>query len=117
MARISRLQQFIKISFIVILIAVFGIYGFYKTKNLILGPDIEILSPKNGNNISNSYITIEGAAKRVSNLYLNGRKIFTDENGNFKENLLMAQGYNIIELSAEDIFRRKVKEIREIILK
>lgn len=117
MARISRLQQFIKISIIVIMIATFGIYGFYKTKDLISGPDIEILSPKNGNNISISYITIEGIAKKISGLYLNGRKIFTDENGNFKENLLMAQGYNIIELSAEDKFNRKVKEIREIILK
>jgi len=106
-----------KIGVIIILVTGFAIYGLYKSKDFLRGPKISIESPSNGQTVSNSYLEIRGAAKNVSLLYLNGRQIFTDRNGLFKENLLLARGYNIIEVSAQDKFGRKIKERREIILR
>lgn len=83
----------------------------------MIGPKIVIEYPSNGQTVASSYLEIKGVAKNVSLLYFNGRQIFTDQNGNFKEDLLLVRGYNIIEVSATDKFGRKVKERREIVLK
>ena len=106
-----------KVGVIIILIGGFVFYGLYKSKDFLTGPKIIIESPANGQTVSNSYLEIKGAAKNVSLLYLNGRQIFTDKNGIFKENLLLARGYNIIEVSAKDKFNREIKLKREVVLK
>lgn len=117
MGSTPKVQIFIRIGILIILIAVFGIYGFYKTKDFLMGPKIILETPKNGEVLSNSYLTIDGTAKRISQLYLNGRQIFTDEDGKFNENLLLARGYNIIEVSAIDKFNREIREVRKIVIK
>jgi len=100
-----------------ILLVIFMLFGLYKAKDFLVGPKIVIESPLDGQTISNSYLEIRGAAKNVSLLYFNGRQIFTDQNGNFKENLLLARGYNILQIEAKDKFNREVKIKREVVLK
>ncbi len=102
---------------ILILIFLFAVYGLFKAENFLLGPKIIIESPQNGETFTNSAVEIEGRVKNISLFYLNGRQIFTDEKGNFKESLLLARGYNIVELKAKDKFNREVKETRELVLK
>lgn len=113
----SRAQLFVKIGIIFVLIIGFAFYGFYKARDFLKGPKIFIESPREGVVISSSYTEIKGTVKNVSTVYFNGRQIFTDEKGFFKEALLLARGYNIIEVSAQDKFGRKVKEQREVVLK
>ena len=103
--------------FVFILIFFFIVYGLIKAGDFLLGPEISIEFPKNGFIFTSSDIEILGQARNISLLYLNGRQIFTDEKGNFKENLLLAKGYNIIEVEARDKFNREIKEIRELVLK
>jgi hypothetical protein len=102
---------------ILIPVIIFLFYGLYRARNFLIGPKIVIESPSHGQIVASSDLEIKGVAKNVSLLYFNGRQIFTDQNGNFKENLLLARGYNIIEVSATDKFGRKKKERREIVLK
>jgi len=102
---------------VLILIFLFAIYGLFKAENFLLGPKIVIEFPKNGQIFTTSDIEISGKASNISLFYLNGRQIFTDEEGKFKESLLLARGYNIIELKAKDKFNREIKEIRELVLK
>ena len=99
------------------LLLVFGIYGFYKAKGFLAGPDIVIEYPENGQLVSQSYNTIKGRVVNISNLRVNGRQIFTDEEGNFETGLLLAKGYNIIEVKANDKFNREVKKLLEIVYK
>lgn len=102
---------------IILLILSFGFYGISKSWGFLNGPEIIIESPVDFQKANNSYMEIKGKAEYVSSLYLNGNQIFTDENGNFKENLLLAKGYNIIIIEAQDKFGRTTKEKREIVLK
>ena len=99
------------------LLLVFGIYGFYKAKGFLAGPGIAIEYPKNGQLVPQSHNTIKGRAVNISNLRVNGRQIFTDEGGNFEVGLLLAKGYNIIEVKANDKFNREVKKIIEVVYK
>ncbi|MEW5907571.1 MAG: hypothetical protein AB1643_00065 [Patescibacteria group bacterium] len=110
-------RLFFNLGIIAVLVITFSVYGIYKAKNFLIGPRINIDSPKDGEIVSSEFIEIRGTAKNISGLYLNGRRVFTDENGFFKEGLLIAQGYNIIEINAVDKFNHTKDIKREIILK
>jgi hypothetical protein len=108
-----------KFRLVIIVIAIVFIlgYGFFRGKDLLLGPVIIVSSPTNGASVTDSYLEVKGKAKRISRLFMNGKKITTDEQGNFTEILLLAPGYNIISLQAEDSFNRKTTKKLELLLK
>ncbi len=112
----NRAQLFFKIGAVALLVAGFGIYGLFKAWGFLEGPKIIIDEPKSGRVFKNSYINVRGQAKNIASISLNGRRIFIDENGAFSENLLLAMGYNIMQMEAADKFGRSIKEKREIIL-
>jgi len=93
-----------------------GIYFLYQARGFLIGPEIIIESPKAGEITHDSYLPVKGQAFNISSLSMNGRQIFIDERGVFSENLLLARGYNIIEITAADKFGRAKKEKREVIL-
>lgn len=113
----NKTHIFIKAGSVIFLIFCFAIYGFYKSRVILEGPEIIIENPQNGQTVPGSYVEINGKAKNVSFLRLNGRQIFTDEYGNFQESLLLARGYNIIEVSAKDKFNRATIKQLHLVLK
>ncbi len=96
----------IRIGFVVLLGLVIVAYSGFQAQKIIRGPVIKIYSPQNGSTYSKALIEIEGLAQNIAHINLNGRKIFTDKNGYFKEKLLLSPGYNIIKLDAEDKFKQ-----------
>ncbi len=98
----------IRFMFISFLALIFAGYLFYQMKNFILGPRINILNLKEYSTVDDSFFTAEGSAKNIFNFYLNGRKIFVDKNGNFKEKMVLASGSNILEFKAEDKFGHQI---------
>lgn len=102
---------------IILLIVFFVVFGLYRAKGFILGPEIVIFEPNDRANHNQSHIIVKGIIKNVSLLYLNGNQIFTNKNGEFQEDLLLARGYNIIEVEGKDKFNRQTKILKEIILK
>lgn len=95
---------------------VFG-YGYYRARDFLNGPVVEITSPKNGQLLASALIDVTGISKNISFLNLNGRKIFTDESGAWHEKLLASPGYNRIEVAAKDRFGRDVTKTLEVVLK
>lgn len=92
-------------------------YAVYRSKNFIEGPVITITSPTNGATVGPDSVTIEGVIKNATAITLNGGKIFLDENGNFKQKILVAPGYTIITLQAEDRYKRATKKTLELFVK
>jgi len=109
-----RLLKIIIIS--IILLCILG-YTAYEIQRLAFGPKIEVFSPTNGALLSNSLTEVSGVAKNINNISLNDRKIFVDEQGNFKEQLLLSYGYNNIVIKANDKFGRNIEKIIEVIYK
>lgn len=99
------------------MIVIFIGYTLYEIQKVVLGPRIEVLSPTNGILVSNPFTEISGIAKNIKEINLNDRKIFIDEQGNFKEELLLAYGYNVMILKASDKFGRKTEKVIEVIYK
>ena len=107
----------IKIALVVILGISIVVYAFYQARNLIQGPTIAVNYPENGSLIASPLVVIEGVASNISSIQLNDSTIFVDEEGFFKEKLVLSPGYNIIKLSASDRFGREKEKILQLILK
>jgi len=75
-----------------------------------MGPEIIVQTPLNGAVVLSTTIPIEGTAKNISKISINGRQISIDQKGIFKDRLVIAKGYNIITVVGIDRFG-KVKEV------
>ncbi len=112
-----KTRRYIKIITITLIAIIFIGYTLYEIQKVVLGPRIEVLSPNSGIMVSNSFTEISGVAKNIKEISLDDRKIYTDEQGNFKEQLLLAYGYNAMVLKATDKFGRKTEKVVEVIYK
>lgn len=113
----SRPLFFIKVFITAAAVLLLGVYFFYQSKTFLLGPRITVVYPENGQTLSNAFVKIKGVALNTDTLFLNNRVILTDAFGSFEEGLLLAVGYNIIELTAKDKFGRVVDKKLEVVLK
>jgi Glucodextranase, domain B len=106
--------KWITISLAVIVIIT---YSFFATRDLLMGPQINITSPENGSTVSESLVLIHGTTKNIKSISLNDRPIFIDQEGRFGEQLLLAPGYTILTLRAKDRFGREVVKRLELVRK
>lgn len=109
--------QIIKISVISLFGLVILSYTGFQANKIIRGPIIDIEFPKNGSTINSTLVEISGRAKNIAYINLNDRKIYTDTDGYFKEELLLSPGYNIIKLDAKDKFGSYTEEHLRLVLK
>jgi hypothetical protein len=80
-------------------------YVFFQARFLIIGPQITLSDiPALVHN--ERQIFLSGTAFNISRLWLNNRPIYTDVDGNFKEALVLENGYTIATLRAEDRYGR-----------
>jgi len=91
------------------------VYVIFQARNFILGPRLEITSPKNGETVAGPIIEVAGTARNVSFITLNDRQIFVNDEGKFKESLLPSAGLVILKLVGKDRFGRE-KELRADII-
>lgn len=101
--------------FVVIVMVSILAYALFQARTLIHGPTLTVTSPKNGATMSQSFVEIAGTAGNISEIELNGRDITVDENGAFREPLLLGKGYTILTLKARDRFGREVQSTLELI--
>lgn len=110
-----KVRLVVKLWIIVIAAAIVIGYGAFQAKNFAEGPDITIVSPRNGETVTDALVSIQGTVKNISFLTLNGNKIFTNEAGAFDEKILLSNGYNVVTLTAEDRFGRTITKTLQII--
>jgi hypothetical protein len=81
------------------------LFVLFQARYLITGPRIVITEAPEGPQ-SERQVFLAGTAYNISRLWLNDRPIYTDATGNFKEALVLENGYTIATLRAEDRFGR-----------
>ncbi len=110
-------RKLLKIIIISVIALFVVIYTGFEIQRVLFGPRITVLSPKNGVLVSDSLTEVVGIAKNIKEISLDDRKIFIDEQGNFKEQVLLSYGYNAIDIKATDKFGRNTEKIIEVIYK
>lgn len=81
-------------------------YLTYQARFLILGPQITLVENETSPTSAQT-VVLEGAAENITHMTLNGRPIFTDQEGAFRETLVLSEGYNLITIVAKDRYGRE----------
>lgn len=102
---------------IFIIILLFGAYFIYQSRNIFSKPKIFVENLKEYNVVKKATLPIKGNIKNAVDINLNGRKIFVDEKGFFDEELILALGYNIIQIKVKDRFGEEIAKDYIVILK
>lgn len=99
---------------ITLLVGLIAAYIIFQARFLITGPQIELtVEPPTQTN--ERVITLEGNTHNITHLWLNDRQIFTDESGDFKEELVLENGYTITTLRAKDRYGRETRVVRSFV--
>lgn len=98
-----------------VFVGVIAFYSYYQSRAIIAGPTITVLTPTTGSVATTSLITVPGVVQHAQEITLQGRPIFIDLNGRFSEQLLLMNGYNIIELTAKDMEGRVDRKTIELV--
>ena len=116
---LGRSHEFNFRFFIVTLVIAIGIiaislFVLFQARYLIIGPQI-VLTTEPDSQQNERRIFLEGNAYNISHLWLNDRQIFTDAQGQFKEALILENGYTVATLRAEDRYGRSTTITRELV--
>jgi len=99
-------RRIVKASCLFLGLVLVAAYVVFQARFLILGPQLQ-LTQEPGQLVNERQITLAGAAFNISRLWLNDRQIYTDAQGNFKEALVLENGYTIATVRAEDRYGRE----------
>lgn len=91
-------------------------YSYFVLDDYVRGPRIIIESPLSGYSTTTPAIVITGRGVHTNNLSINGAQTPVDLNGNFRGQLILAPGYNIIKITAKDNYDRTVEKTIEMVL-
>lgn len=104
------------VKWIVLAIGLLMILGYvtFQARYLIIGPSI-VLTQQTTLLHNERQVFLIGTAYNISHLWLNDRQIYTDAQGNFKEALILENGYTIVTLRAEDRYGRETTITKEFV--
>jgi hypothetical protein len=109
-----ELSTLIKVIGSLILLIAIVSYVAFQARFLIMGPQITLdETPNTEQNMR--IVTLSGKAFNISRLWLNDRQIYTDENGYFKEALVLENSYTISTLRATDRYGRETSVTKSFV--
>lgn len=100
-------KKILKVICVLGLVLGIGTYVLYQSRSLLQGPQISIFDPTEGSAVAKSLLEITGSAKNIAFITLDGRQIFVNEQGVFKEKVVLSKGYNAVTIAAKDKFGRE----------
>lgn len=99
------LPKLLTIAFCLALLGMAVWYLSFQARFLISGPQLQLLDEPEIAQLDRT-ITLKGAASNITELYLNGRPIVTNEDGIFEETVVLEDGYSVFRIDAVDRYGR-----------
>lgn len=94
---------------IVIIIGCVALFGFtlFQFRKIIEGPAIAAINVEDGQIVYSDTYMLEAEIHNAAFIYLNGRQVYTNKESVLREQLILFEGYNLIELRVNDKFNRQ----------
>ncbi len=109
-----ELRSFLKlVSLTLVALVILG-YVAFQARFLIIGPVVH-LTTETKPIYNERTIEIAGQAENITDLTINGRPIYTNENGAFSEQLVLENGYTIMTIRAHDRYGRETTLTRSFV--
>lgn len=99
------LRHILKLAGFFCIITILLLYIHNQARNLLTGPKIS-LDAELQTVYHTRTIEVTGIAKNIVAIRLNGKEIYTDEEGRFAQSVVLENGYTIMVIGAEDRFGR-----------
>jgi hypothetical protein len=112
---IAPARRTVAVAAILLLLGLSLIYGLFEARRFLQGPVLSIQSPLPGARIS-SVVYLSGRAQNISFITLNGRQIYVDDEGYFKETLTPSQGYTVLTVEVRDRFGRTDRKSLPVVI-
>lgn len=100
----------------IILISIFFIgmsfYLYKKLDNFVSTPELIILNPEADATVHDSQVVVSGRTDEGNEVFINNQPVLVDENGTFKENLILRNGINMITVRSINRFDKEA--VREL---
>lgn len=112
-----NIRKQLEIYFFVCVACIAISYGLWKAYPLVRGPQITIISPMDGSTVSSTTFQISGKVTHVKNIWIQGRVIPIDTEGNFSEILVPSLPYTIITITATDFYDKTITKTLRVIPK
>lgn len=100
----------------VVIAVLIVVYVLFQARHLITGPTITLLADIPPTTAT-STIIVYGKAENIISLSLNGRPIFTTDDGIFKEVVTLPNGYTIVTIEAVDRYGAHTRLERNVVRK
>jgi hypothetical protein len=110
-----NLKKIIRVTLTVLFFSFILLYAILNTRLISRGIDLSINGIENGKIYTEGTLEITGNAKRAKHVLVNGREISVNQQGDFKDYLVLLPGYNIMTISAEDKFGKITQETFDIV--
>lgn len=91
-------------------------YIYFQFHRYLTGPQITSINLPHSFSTTSPTIEMRGVLKNVDFAWLNGRKIYTNTHGEFKEVIALTTGYTIHTLSVKDRYGRQQQKVFNIFL-
>lgn len=98
---------------VVLSLLLLGYIG-YQARFFLLGPQITIATAP-ASPTTDKVVEIAGTTENIVGITLNGKEIFTDPVGTFRERIVLRQGLNTITIEATDRFDRTTRVYKEYV--
>ncbi len=108
------LPFFLRVLLGILVIGLVIAYALFQARHLISGPTISLIEDI-PSVISTSTIIVHGKAENIISLSLNGKPIFTTDEGVFKEVVTLPSGYTILTIEAVDRYGARTRLERNIV--
>jgi hypothetical protein len=102
----TSFRTVVKSSFLLLGLVSVAAYVVFQARFLIIGPQVRLVQESEAV-VNERQITLAGSAFNISRLWLNDRPIYTDAQGNFKEALVLENGYTVATVRAQDRYGRE----------
>ncbi|MCA9366473.1 hypothetical protein KC722_02735 [Candidatus Kaiserbacteria bacterium] len=106
--------RILKTIFLCALIGSAALYIMFQARLLISGPSLTLTNEPSVTQTERR-ITLSGSAKNITEIYLNGRPISTDEAGDFTESVVLENGHTLVRVSAKDRYGRETSIERSFV--
>jgi transcriptional regulator with XRE-family HTH domain len=97
---------------LITLVVIAGLVYLYKEIGSFASmPRLIILSPEQNSVIQGNSVLVDGITDRDAQLFINGQAVLVNDEGNFRENLILQPGSNTISVKAINRFKKELEEI------
>jgi cytoskeletal protein RodZ len=98
-------------SLIALLVLAGFVYLYKEVGSFASVPRLVVLSPLQNTSVSGNSVLVEGVTDRDAKLFLNGQPTLVNDEGRFRESLILQSGANVISVKAINRFQKEIEEI------